>query len=197
MLNGRDAMYLFFDTETSGLPGNWSAPASDVDNWPRLVQIGWFCCDASGQVLRSQQDLIKPQGFEISLQAAQLHGITTQLALRDGVDLLPVLEEFSADVRAAKVVVAHNLDFDQKVMQAELHRAELADVFARKRRVCTMKETANVCRLPGKYGYKWPSLTELHRHLFGTPFEGAHGALADAEACQRCFFRLRELGVFG
>jgi len=112
------------------------------------------------------------------------------------VDLFPVLEEFSADVRAAKVVVAHNLDFDQKVMQAELRRAELADVFARKRRICTMKETANVCRLPGKYGYKWPSLTELHRHLFGTPFEGAHGALADAEACQRCFFRLRELGVF-
>ena len=73
-------MYLIFDTETSGLPRNWSAPASDVDNWPRLVQIGWFCCDASGQVLRSQQYLIKPQGFKISPQAAQLHGITTQLA---------------------------------------------------------------------------------------------------------------------
>jgi DNA polymerase III epsilon subunit-like protein len=189
-------MYLIFDTETSGLPRNWSAPASDVDNWPRLVQLGWYCCDASGQVLRSQQYLIKPQGFKISPQAAQLHGITTQLALRDGVDLLPVLEEFSAEVRAAKVVVAHNLDFDQKVMQAEFVRAKLADAFARKKRICTMKETADYCRLPGKYGYKWPSLTELHRHLFGTPFEGAHGALADAEACQRCFFRLRELGVF-
>jgi DNA polymerase III epsilon subunit-like protein len=189
-------MYLIFDTETSGLPRNWSAPASDVDNWPRMIQIGWFCCDASGQVLRSRQYLIKPQGFQISPQAVQLHGITTQLALRDGVDLPPVLEEFSTDVRAVKVVVAHNLEFDQKVMQAELQRAKLADVFARKRRICTMKETAHVCRLPGKYGYKWPSLTELHCHLFGTSFEGAHGALADAEACRRCFFRLRELGVF-
>ena len=170
-------------------------PASDVDNWPRLVQIGWFCCDASGQVLRSQQYLIKPQGFEISPQAAQLHGITTQRVLCDGVDLVPVLEEFSADVLASKVVVAHNLDFDKKVMQAELHRAKLAGVFARKKRICTMKETANYCRLPGKYGYKWPSLTELHRQLFGTPSR-ADGALADADACLRCFFRLRELGVF-
>jgi len=188
-------MVLVFDTETSGLPRNWSAPVSDVDNWPRLVQLGWFCCTPSGTVLRSHEYLIKPEGFKISPQATQLHGITTQRALRDGVDLLPVLEQFCADVRAAKVLVAHNLDFDEKVVQSELCRAELADVFPRKRRVCTMKETASVCRLPGKYGYKWPSLTELHRHLFGTDFAGAHGALADADACQRCFFRLRELGV--
>lgn len=189
-------MYLIFDTETSGLPRNWSAPASDVANWPRLVQLGWFCCTASGTIQRSHEYLIKPQDFKISPQATQLHGITTQQALRDGVDLLPVLEQFSADVRAAKFVVAHNLDFDEKVVQAELYRAELVNPFARKRRVCTMKETADVCRLPGKNGYKWPTLTELHCHLFGTDFAGAHGALADADACQRCFFRLRELGLF-
>ena len=32
--------YLFFDTETTGLPANWQAPMSDLENWPRLVQIG-------------------------------------------------------------------------------------------------------------------------------------------------------------
>ena len=188
-------MYFFFDTETSGLPRNWSAPASDVTNWPRLVQIGWACCDAAGQVLRTQQHLIKPQGFSISRQAAELHGITTERALREGVDLGPVLTEFCSEVRACRVVVAHNLDFDQRIVQAELIRAGLTDAFARKKRCCTMKETADFCQLPGKYGYKWPSLTELHRKLFGKPFEGAHGALADAEACMRCFFQLRELGV--
>jgi DNA polymerase III epsilon subunit-like protein len=51
-------------------------------------------------------------------------------------------------------------------------------------------------KLPGKYGrYKWPKLAELHQVLFGEPFEGAHGALADARACMRCYFRLTELGV--
>jgi uncharacterized protein YprB with RNaseH-like and TPR domain len=29
-------MYLFFDTETTGLPGNWKAPVTDVNNWLRL-----------------------------------------------------------------------------------------------------------------------------------------------------------------
>ena len=188
-------MYIFFDTETSGLPRSWSAPASDVANWPRLVQIGWLTCDADGQLQRSHQSLIKPQGFQITPEAVEVHGITTDVALRDGVDLGPVLAEFVADVRASRVVVAHNLDFDQRVVQAEFQRAQLADPFVRKRRVCTMKETADFCRLPGKYGYKWPSLTELHRKLFGRPFGGAHGALTDADACLRCYFRLRELGV--
>lgn len=32
-------MYLFFDTETTGLPKNWKAPVSDLNNWPRLVQL--------------------------------------------------------------------------------------------------------------------------------------------------------------
>jgi DNA polymerase III epsilon subunit-like protein len=51
-------------------------------------------------------------------------------------------------------------------------------------------------KLPGKYGrYKWPKLAELHQVLFGEPFAGAHGALADARACMRCYFRLTELGV--
>ena len=188
-------MFLFFDTETSGLPRSWTAPASDVANWPRLVQLGWLSCDADGQLLRSRQYLIKPQGFMITREAVEVHGITTDIALRDGVDLGPVLTKFAADVRASRVVVAHNLEFDRRVVQAEFNRAQLSDPFARKSDVCTMKETADFCRLPGKYGYKWPSLTELHRQLFGEPFQGAHGALADAEACLRCFFRLRELGV--
>ena len=35
-------MYLFFDTETTGLPRRWNAPVTDVDNWPRLVQLAWI-----------------------------------------------------------------------------------------------------------------------------------------------------------
>ena len=105
------------------------------------------------------------------------------------------MKEFSDVLRTSRLVVAHNLDFDQRVVQAELIRAGLADAFAGKKGYCTMKNTADFCKLPGKRGYKWPSLTELHRRLFGQVPEGIHSALADAEACKRCFFRLRELGV--
>jgi len=107
----------------------------------------------------------------------------------------PVLDEFAEVVRVANVLVAHNVDFDEKIVGAELIRAGIANVLATKKRRCTMKESADYCRLPGRRGYKWPTLTELHEKLFGEPFGGAHGAPADAEACMRCYFRLRELGV--
>ena len=188
-------MYLFFDTETSGLPGNWSAPASDVDNWPRLVQIAWLCCDADGATTDSREYLLKPQGFKISRQAAELHGITTARARRDGVDLVPVLVEFAAAVSGANTIVGHNLDFDVKVTRAEWIRAKISDALAGKNLCCTMKASTDYCRLPGKFGYKWPKLDELHTTLFREGFTGAHGAMADTEACMRCFFRLRELGV--
>ena len=188
-------MYLFFDTETSALPRNWKAPASDVQNWPRLVQIGWVRCEADGTVLESHESIIRPDGFVISTRAAVVHGITTARARRDGVELGPVLEQFASAVREARVVVAHNMGFDEKIVLAEWIRADQPDVLSGKRLVCTMKQTADYCRLPGRYGYKWPTLSELHVHLFRKDFEGAHGALADAEACMRCFFRLRELNV--
>jgi hypothetical protein len=35
-------MYLFFDTETTGLPKNYKAPVTDLNNWPRLVQLAWL-----------------------------------------------------------------------------------------------------------------------------------------------------------
>ena len=42
-------MYLFFDTETTGLPKNWKAPVTDIDNWPRMIQIGWLLSDENGK----------------------------------------------------------------------------------------------------------------------------------------------------
>ena len=35
-------IYLFFDTETTGLPKSWKAPVTDTENWPRIVQIAWI-----------------------------------------------------------------------------------------------------------------------------------------------------------
>ena len=46
-------MYLFFDTETTGIPRNYKAPASDFKNWPCLVQIAWLVTDATGNEIAS------------------------------------------------------------------------------------------------------------------------------------------------
>ena len=53
-------MYLFFDTETTGLPKNWKAPVTDLENWPRMIQIAWILCDEAGNKLDTQVHIIKP-----------------------------------------------------------------------------------------------------------------------------------------
>ena len=38
--------YLFFDTETTGLPKDYNKPYTDVDNFPRLVQLSMIYFDS-------------------------------------------------------------------------------------------------------------------------------------------------------
>jgi hypothetical protein len=46
-------MYLFIDTETTGLPKNYKAPLHDLSNWPRLIQIAWLLYNSTGYILVS------------------------------------------------------------------------------------------------------------------------------------------------
>lgn len=70
-------MYLFFDTETTGLPKRWNAPVTDLENWPRLVQLAWIMYDDRGNMLESRDVIVKPEGFTIPPEASRVHGITT------------------------------------------------------------------------------------------------------------------------
>lgn len=188
-------MYLFFDTETTGLPRSWRAPVTDLANWPRVVQVGWVACGEDGALLSRAEFVVRPEGFSIPPEAARVHGITDERAAREGAALKEVLLAFSEAVNASSRAVAHNLDFDEKVLGAEFLRAGLADPLRRIERLCTMRAATDHCRIPGRYGYKWPTLEELYRHLFDEPLEGSHAAGSDALACARCFFELRRLEV--
>ncbi len=188
-------MYLFFDTETNGLPQNWNAPVTAVHNWPRMVQLAWIETDESGAETNRKDYVIKPDGFTIPKAVAKVHGITTDRALAEGVALTPVLEEFSQAIERSKTIVAHNMNFDEKIVGAEFIRADIANRLFQTRRVCTMKRSTEFCKIPGNYGYKWPTLTELHLKLFKKPFQEAHNAAIDVAACAKCFFELKVHGV--
>lgn len=75
-------MYLFFDTETTGLPKNWKASVTDVNNWPRLVQLAYLFYDKNGAKISGGDYIIKPVGFTIPADASRIHGITTERAIR-------------------------------------------------------------------------------------------------------------------
>lgn len=183
-------MYIVIDCETTGLPRNWKAPVSDAGNWPRMIQIAWARFDKESRPLESKDFLIRPDGFTIPPEAERVHHISNKRASAEGKPLAAALEEFASALGKSEVVVAHNLRFDESVISAEYLRLGLGLPFGNKKRICTMTGTAGLCRIPGQYGYKWPSLSELHRFLFGTGYEEAHDAGADVAACANCFLEL-------
>jgi DNA polymerase III epsilon subunit-like protein len=157
--------------------------------------MAWVECDESGEVTAREQFLLRPDGFSIPPDATRVHGITTDRATREGVALKQALEAFSAAADTSTLAIAHNLDFDEKVLAAEFLRAGLKDPLPRLSRLCTMRAATDHCQLPGRYGYKWPTLEELYRHLFDEALEGSHDAATDARACARCYFELRRRKV--
>ena len=190
-------MYLVFDTETTGLPHNKSAPVDDLDNWPRLVQIAWQLHDASGKLLSQGNHIVKPDGFTIPFNAAKIHGISTDRAIEVGEPLSEVLEKFSIDVKKSKVLVGHNIEFDNNIIGAEYLRAEQDNLLVDFPNSDTSTGTVQFCQLPGGPGggLKQPRLLELYEKLFGEPFEDAHDAAYDVDATAKSYFETLKRGI--
>ncbi|MFA5297461.1 MAG: DNA polymerase III subunit alpha [Lutibacter sp.] len=192
-------MFLIFDTETTGLPKNWNAPITDIDNWPRCVQIAWQLHDKDGELVEQKDFLIKPEGYNIPYDVEQIHGISTQLAEEKGEDLETVLQLFNEVLSKSTFAVGHNVKFDLNIMGCEFHRKELKTNLNKLPVLDTCTETtANLCQLKGGRAgkFKFPTLTELHQHLFNVPFGEAHNATADVEATTRCFLELVRNRIF-
>lgn len=191
-------MYLIFDTETTGIPRNKTAPLSDLDNWPRLVQIAWQLHDEKGALLSHQNFIVKPEGFDIPYKAEQVHGISTKRALEEGHALKEVFDRFQDDLTRTSVLVGHNIEFDINIIGAEFLRQQRdTDYFLKLAKVDTGISSTEFCQLTGGIGgkLKMPRLVELHEKLFGKPFDDAHDASYDVAATARCYFGLLERSV--
>ena len=185
---------LFFDTETAGLPKSYKVPMEKLDNWPRVVQLAWMLCDGGfDKTLEEGSVIVKPDGFEIPKASSDLHGITTERALKEGKPLAEVLSKFDEVLGITELLVAHNLKFDRNVMGSEFLRCGMStENLVSKDTFCTMLDTVNICRLPrkGYKGFKYPKLNELYEFLFKRRMWGGHDALADTQACAKCFFEI-------
>lgn len=171
-------MYVFVDTETTGLPYGGEQP--------RIVSIAWIVAERLETPRAVRGAIVRPEGFSIPADATRIHGITTERALRDGRALAGVMAAFAADLSAFGVrgVVAHNLAFDRPVIEAEYARLGHASPLAPLEGICTMRAARRA----------WPGersgLGAVHARLFGAGVEDAHSAEADVMACCRVFFAL-------
>ena len=179
------------DTETTG-KWNFKLPP-DHATQPRACQIATAVVDENASVKARFSSLIIPDGWKIDPEAAAVNKLSDELCCAVGMPILCVLQILEMMASKCTMVIAHNLDFDEAVVQNEYRKKDLSkNAMAGLERFCTMKASAPILKIAGKYGdFKWPKLAETHRHFFKCDFDGAHDAMADVEACLKCYFAIK------
>lgn len=187
---------IVFDTETTGIPSK----GLDLEFQPYICQFAAVIYQFSGgqlEELKRLEFLIKPP-VAIEYEVVAIHGISNKM-VADAPAFAEVVDRIMEAFREADVAVAHNLEFDRRVLACELERLARNGDFLPEQIFDTMKESRDFCaipsqRHPGKL--KAPKLEELHHKLFGEGFEGAHDAMVDVLATGRCLQALAERGIF-
>jgi DNA polymerase III subunit epsilon len=182
----------FFDTETNGFPNPNLLP--DDPKQGRIVQLGILVTDLDGNIAHELRLILNCEGIYIPSFVSDIHGITNEVAQRFGVDRQLALRTAADLLCRCDVVIAHNIEFDDKMLNIESAIHEFN--WTPKRRFCSMKEsTAFVDAKKANGQIKWPKLQELHVKLFGEQFDEAHDAMADVRATAKCIFELRKRNI--
>lgn len=176
-------MWFIFDTETTGLVK--SSLIEDMHQ-PRIVEFYGALVGDFGHVHRDLGFRCKPpKGVVWQKDAIDATGID-QEAVKDEQPFSHYAPQVLSMIAEAQGMVAHNLAFDFYVVAKELERCGMSAQWPIQR-ICTVRETEWI------KGYRL-SLSNLHEHLFGEKFEGAHAAKVDVTALIRCFAELQKEG---
>ena len=183
---------LFIDTETSGLPANWSQPYANNEAWPHILQVAWVIYTASGQLVKAECYYLKPTNYDISPESGEIHGLTLQFLEQQGHGRHGVMQQLVDDLRRYKpLVVGHFMELDYHMLGVTFHRTGLPNALLDLPNFCTMRLTDQFVR---PMGQRFLRLPELYERLFGQPMLREHDALTDAQATADCFFELWQNG---
>lgn len=192
-------MELIFDTETTGFPSFKQDETHPLQ--PSVIQLAAILCDEDTiydqmSVLINPADIAPDWTMEPGAEAA--HGISREQLEAEGVPAKDALDKFRSMLERADMLVCHNTQFDSKLLSIAYRRADAPETshkIMNSAYYCTMKRSTNLCQLPGKFGFKWPKLQELHQFLFNEGFDGAHDALNDVLATKRCYYEMKRRGL--
>lgn len=191
--------YLVVDVETNGLfltdPVTKKFLPADAPGQPRVAQIGMIHVNHKFEVEAEHEFLIKPEGWEMSAEATEKTGLTTEFLKANGMPVAEALALYKAGIAARRVVAGFNVQFDLKMMRAELRRAGMEDDYLQTRNLCLMWATrAIVGARDAKGNVKIPKLEEACA-FFGIEQPKKHGALPDAHSAYQLMLKLVERGA--
>lgn len=199
-------LILAYDCETTGIirGSDYTNPAN-----PYLASIAMLLYDdETHQVIASFNAPIYPDGWAMPEEAGAVNGLTTKYLSEVGLPVDIAMRAAIAIAMRANLYVAHNVDFDTKIMAAALWRQLILDdesednahTFVQgwlsKPTYCTMKESKPIVKALTTNGrLKYPKLSEAYRHFFNRELDNAHSANADAAAVLEIYLALkREAG---
>lgn len=162
-----------FDLETTGL---------DLTD-ARIVTACAVELDASGNVVGTNSEWLANPGIEIPTQASDVHGVTTEIAVREGrpadvviAELLTTLRDFFA---RGLPVVAYNAPYDFTILHYEALRHGLEPL-----KLGSVIDPLVIDKFKDKYR-KGKRRLENAAEFYQVPLEDAHNATADAVAAGR------------
>lgn len=193
---------LFIDTETTGLPLNDNLPYTDLKNWPYLVQVALIIEDDNYGILAKRNIILKPDGYTIPESATKIHGISNEIAVKNGEDRDKVISFLDLALYKSDIIIGHNVSFDLNVIKSEIIRIKGIEnaLFKKKKHIVidTMKMGRNICKIPNLSFHtrlslpnKYPKLDELYYKLFNKHFNNQHDAMADVQAAYDCYYELK------
>lgn len=185
---------MIFDVETNGLLPKNQPP---IELCPHILQLSFIIYDeANNETVRTFNEYVTiNDSVVISEEATKINGITREKCQELGRPIEYILDEFYHEYMRCDTIVAHNIEFDSRMVKIEILRLDYpcykyAIIFQQNMRTkfyCTMLHGVIICNLPGRYGKKWPTLLELHMIIFGIVPNGLHDALVDTKACFECY----------
>jgi len=200
---------LIFDVETTGLLPK-IIKTEDIDSYPNIIQLSYILFDTDKNVLLDYFDnyIIQKRHTKIPIEVTRLTGINKEMCL-SGVTMITGLEKIYSAMNEAECIVAHNIEFDSRMLFIELMRnkpyieekmidGKIFDIIKliERNNYCTMKNGINICKIvakskDGKEYYKWPKLLELYKKLFDKEVDNLHNSLVDTLVCLRCCLKMK------
>lgn len=207
--------FLICDTETTGLPISYTAPFTDTDNWPRIIELAWELCWENGETIEKSCELVYPDGWRYPTgEFWEKHGFNEADNILNGVDMIILLTNLAVAMNCADVMVCYNMAYDKPIIECEFFRYSIFPKAVRRQLIendiqlkaglrpegvklqkdCAKLLSTPILKLPGFNGQNaWPKLEVAYEYMFSEKMPDAHHASADVEATKKVYLWIKAM----
>jgi len=186
-------MYLFLETEQTGLPKDYKASYKLANNWPRIIKFSYILIDKKGNIVEEGAWLIDNK-IEISA-VTKITGINNAMLKVYGQSFNKLTENIERLFSLSQYVIGFQIAFDITLIKSELYKLNMNCAFIDNISIIDLGiETSNFLKLKtsAKIKYKLPKLHDLYLKLFGISLPDIR-SLKKLHKEKECFFELKRL----